>query len=88
MKERFTVKEYATRLKVCEDSAERFLNGLLLNGAAERVFKPKKDDVEEFDVYGMHTMEKGMFRPHDPFNLYQRKIQPLHVNWIVEAKIS
>lgn len=88
MKERFTIKRYAARLRVCDDSAERFLTGLLSSGAAERVFKPRKDDIQEFDVYGMHTMAKGMFRPHDLFNLYQRKEPTQHVNWIVEAKIT
>ena len=83
-----TINEYARHLKVDPDSSERFMGVLVYVGAAKKMYKAKQSEVDRYEVYGLHTMKKKVFKFHDPFGFYERKVEPLHLDWRRGAKIT
>jgi len=83
-----TIDEYAKHLGVHPDSSRHFLEVLVKANGARLLYKAKASEVDRYEVFGIHTMQKKVFKLHDPFGLYERKVQPLNLEWRRGAKIT
>jgi len=88
MKSIYTIKEYAKAFKIHVSSAEQVIKAILVANGGRKMIKAKESEEDRFELYDVHAIEPGGFKPHDPFGLHRRKVEPLNLEWRRGAQIT
>jgi len=88
MRSIYTTKEYARAFKINPSSAEQIIKTILITNGGRKMIKAKESEEDRFELYDVHALEPGDFKPHDPFGLHRRKVEPVNLEWRNGAQIS
>ena len=88
MKSIYTIKEYAKAFRIHPSSAEQIIKAIVFVNGGKKMIKAKESEEDRFELYDVHSLEPGDFKPHDPFGLHRRKVEPLNLDWRKGAQIT